>query len=84
MLANLAKQAKLEASDEQVEAKLAEMAQTYEDPEEFIKYYKSQPSEMEAVRSMVLEDVVVEHLMKDARVSEKKVKFSDLVAEEKS
>ncbi|RTZ61000.1 MAG: trigger factor [Gammaproteobacteria bacterium] len=84
LLANLAKQAKLEASDEQVEAKLAEMAQTYEDPEEFIKYYKSQPSEMEAVRSMVLEDVVVEHLMKDARVSEKKVKFSDLVAEEKS
>ncbi len=84
LLANLAKQANLEASDEQVEAKLAEMAQTYEDPDEFVKYYKSQPSEMEAVRSMVLEDIVVEHLMKDARVSEKKTSFSDLVAAEQS
>lgn len=84
LLANLSRQASLEASEEKVEAKLAEMAATYEDPEEFVKYYKSQPSEMETVRSMVLEDEVVGYLVKDARVSEKKVGFSELVAEEKS
>ncbi len=84
LLANLAKQSDLVAAEDRVEAKLEEMAQTYEDPAEFIKYYKSQPQEMEAIRSMVLEDVVVEHLMQNAKVDEKKISFSELVSEEKS
>ncbi|MCL6263041.1 trigger factor [Craterilacuibacter sp. RT1T] len=70
---------KLEAKPEQVNAMIAEFADSYEHPEEVAKWYAESAERMEGPTSMVLEDNVVEFVLSQAKVVEKEVAFDALM-----
>ncbi|MGM0553063.1 MAG: trigger factor [Pseudomonadota bacterium] len=64
---------------ERAERELDEMAQTYEDPEEVKQYYRSNPEAKSNLESVVLEDQVVDWVVDQARVTDKKTTFQDVM-----
>ena len=50
----------LQAKPEQVRAAVEEQAQTYEHPQEVVRWYYQQPERLREIESMALEDNVVE------------------------
>ncbi len=83
ILAELVKQHKLGAKPEQVKALVQDYAQSFEHPEEVVKWYYSDPSRLKEVEAMVLEDNVVDWAMGAARVSERAVEFNELMGKSK-
>jgi len=69
----------LKADKESVDAKLKEIAATYQDPDEVIQHYNSNPEQMQQLESVVLEDKVVDLVLEKAKVKEKKYKYEDAV-----
>lgn len=68
-----------EVDAERVERDLEEMAATYEDPEEVKNYYRSNPQAKGNLESLVLEDQVVDWVIEQAKVTEKKTSFQDIM-----
>jgi trigger factor len=79
ILAELVKQQDLQAKPEQVKALIQEQAQSYEHPEEVVRWYSADPSRMREVENLVLEDNVVAWVMAGAKVSEQAVTLSELM-----
>ncbi len=79
LLAEIAKTAELQAKPEQVQDMLKEMAASYEQPEEFIRWYNSQPQQLANVEGLVLENNVVEWVLSKAKVTDKAVALDDLM-----
>lgn len=79
ILAELVKQQDLNAKPEQVKALIQEQAQSYEHPEEVVRWYSSDPSRLREVENLVLEDNVVAWVMAGAKVSEQAVTLSELM-----
>ncbi|OAU96178.1 trigger factor [Moraxella catarrhalis] len=71
---------KLEVDQERVTAFIAEAAENYEDPAEVIEYYTNDQAQRAQVESVVLEDQVVDYLLSQAKVSDKEVKYQELLA----
>lgn len=71
---------KLTVDQERVTAFIAEAAENYEDPQEVIEYYTNDAAQRAQVESVVLEDQVVDYLLSQAKVSEKEVKYQELLA----
>ncbi|MFB6348469.1 trigger factor [Moraxella sp. ZJ142] len=69
----------LQVDQERVTAFIAEAAENYEDPQEVIEYYTNDKAQRAQVESVVLEDQVVDYLLGQAKVSEKQVKYQDLL-----
>ena len=70
----------LKADDAKVEEKIQEIASTYEQPDEVIAHFSSNPDQKAQVESSVLEDAVVDHVLAQAKVTEKKMKYEEAVA----
>ncbi len=73
------RQNELETDQEKVDAKIQEIASTYEDPDEVIQYYSNTPEQRQQIESAVLEDQVVDLVLEKAKVKEKKYKYEDAV-----
>lgn len=71
---------KLEVDQERVTAFIAEAAENYEDPNEVIEYYTNDKQERAGIEAVVLEDQVVEYILSQAKVTDKEVKYQDLLA----
>ncbi|MEY3038782.1 MAG: hypothetical protein RL143_1349 [Pseudomonadota bacterium] len=69
----------LEADDARVDAMLAEIADSYQDADEVINYYKGNEQMLNQIRSLVLEDQVVDHLLASAKVKEVKVSYEEAI-----
>ena len=63
--------------------KLEEIAGTYEKPEEVIKAYSENRELMQSLEGAVLEDQVVDVLMKQADIQDKNMTFDELMNPEK-
>lgn len=83
ILAELVKANSLQAKPEQVRALLAEYAQSYEHPEQMIKWYYENPERLAEVESLALEDNVVAWVLERAKVEEKTVTFDELMGKAK-
>ncbi|MFA6901520.1 MAG: trigger factor [Gallionellaceae bacterium] len=83
ILEALVKQNNLEAKPEQVKALIAEHAQSYENPEEIVRWYAADASRLRDVENLVLEDNVVSWLMDHAKVTDKPVEFNELMGNDK-
>ena len=70
----------LKADDAKVEEKIQEIASTYEQPDEVIAHFSSNPDQKAQVESSVLEDAVVDHVLAQAKGTEKKMKYEEAVA----
>ncbi|MCK7543245.1 trigger factor [Marinobacter bryozoorum] len=69
----------LKAEDEKVDEKIREIASTYEQPEEVVTHFNSNPEQKAQIESVVLEDAVVDFVLDQAKVNEKKVKYDDVI-----
>jgi len=79
ILAELVKQNGLQATPEQVKAQVEEFAQSYEDPQQVVKYYFGDRQRLAEVEALVLEQNVVNYVLGIAKVSDKSVAFDDLM-----
>lgn len=71
---------KLEVDQERVTAFISEAAENYEDPDEVIEYYTNDKQERAGIEAVVLEDQVVEYILSQGKVTDKEVKYQDLLA----
>ncbi|HEY8606547.1 MAG TPA: trigger factor [Noviherbaspirillum sp.] len=79
ILAEIVKANKLEATPDQVKAQVEEFAQSYEDPQQVLKFYYSDRRRLAEVEALVLEENVVNYVLGKAKVTEKAVAFDELM-----
>lgn len=83
LIAGLVKTHELRANAEQVDAQVAAVAQAYEDPAGFIKWYKTDANRMAEVEAVAMEDNVVAWALSQAKVSTKEVAFEELMNQQR-
>jgi len=66
-------------NEEQVRARVDEIASTYEQPREVVDYYYSKPELLSSVEAVVLEDQVTELVLSKAKVKEEAVSYEEAV-----
>jgi trigger factor len=69
----------LVAKPEQVRKLIEEFAQSYEDPQEVIKWHQQNPERMQEMESLALENNVVEWVLGKAQVEDQPVAFDELM-----
>ena len=71
---------KLQATHEQKEAHLNELAQDYEKPADVVSWYLSNPERLAEVEALVVENNVADFVLSKAKVTDKELPFDDLMA----
>jgi len=79
LIAEIVKTQELQASADQIKARVEEFAQNYEEPEQVVGYYMSEPQRRAEIEAIVLEDNVVEHVLASAKVTDEDVSFDELM-----
>lgn len=79
LVAELVKNEKLTVDAARVDALLDDIAASYEDPAEVKVYYKSHPELMQNLEALAAEDLVVEHVLAKAKVTDKPMSFDEVV-----
>ncbi len=79
LLADIIRTHELKASAEQIRQAVEEMAQSYEKPEDVVRWYYSDKQRLADVEGMVVEDNVVEWVLANAKTTEKSVDFDELM-----
>lgn len=79
ILVELVKANNLKAQPEQVRKVIEDSAQSYENPEEVIKWHYSSPEHLREAESVVLEDNVVMWALQQVKVIDKKTTFDELM-----
>ncbi len=79
ILAELVQVQQLTAKPEQVRAIVDEYAQSFEQPEEVVKWYYAEPARLADVESLALEDNVVEWMLGQVKVTDEAVDFTTLM-----
>ena len=82
LAAEIIQQNEFKADEDKVKALVEEMAQGYQDPQEFIDHYMNNAEQRSQLDGVVLEDQVVEHLLAAARVTEVTVDYKTAVEPE--
>jgi len=79
IIAELIKIHDLRPKPEQVRIIVEEHAQSYEHPDQVVKWYYSAPERLNDIEALVLEDNVVEWVMKQSKVEDKPMGFDELM-----
>lgn len=79
IMAELVKARELHAKPEQIKGLIEEMAQSYEDPGELVRWYYSNPERLAQAEAVVIEDNVVEWAVTEAQTTDKEVTFDELM-----
>ncbi|MDR1708653.1 MAG: trigger factor [Candidatus Accumulibacter sp.] len=69
----------LQAKPEQVKLIVEEAAQSYEHPEEVVRWYYAQPQRLSEIEGVVIEDNVVDWALSGAKVVDKAIAFDELM-----
>ena len=69
----------IKADDDRVRSTIEEMASTYQEPKEVIDWYYSNDDMLNQVKSLVLEDLVIEHLLESAKVTDAAVAYEEAI-----
>lgn len=80
VMTELARANALWASAGQIQARVEELAASYEKPEEMVQWYRSDPQRMADVGAVVTADNVAGYVMARATVVEKTISFEELMA----
>ncbi len=81
VVAELVRAADLRAKPEQIKAQVEELAASYEKPEEVVRYYYADNRRLADVEAMVIENNVTDHVLGQAKVSERKLGFDELMGQ---
>lgn len=82
ILSELVASAKLEPSEEQVLAIVSEFAESYEDPQEVVDWYKNDPQNLQGPTSLAIEANVVDYVLQQAKVTEKILSFDEVMGQQ--
>ena len=79
VLSEIVKTNELHAKPEQIKSFVEESAQSYEHPEEVVRWYYAQPQRLAEIEGVVIEDNVVEWALSNAKVLDKSIAFDELM-----
>lgn len=79
VLAELVKQAGIQADPERVEAQIQDMASAYDEPEKVVQYYRQNPEMMQGVEAMAIEEQLVDHVLEHAQVTDVETDFDTVM-----
>jgi trigger factor len=79
VVAELVRSQNLQAKPEQLQAHIEEMSQSYEKPAEVMRWYLSDRQRMAEVEAVVIENNVTQHVLSQAKVTDKMVAFDELM-----
>ncbi|MBC3871237.1 trigger factor [Undibacterium oligocarboniphilum] len=79
ILAEMVKANSLQATADQIKAQVEDFAQSYEDPQQVVKYYYSDRNRLAEVEALVLEENVVNYVLGKSKVTEKTLPFDELM-----
>ncbi len=82
VVAELVRTEKLDATREQIEAHINDMAAAYERPADVVKWYTDDQQRMSEVEAVVIENNVTAFILAKAKVTEKAVDFDELMAQQ--
>jgi trigger factor len=79
ILAELVKAHQLQSKPEQVRGLVEQQAQSYENPQEVVRWYYQHAERLREIESMAMEDNVVEWALRTAKVEDKPIEFDELM-----
>lgn len=79
LLSELIKAKDIKVGEEQLRAKVEEIASTYEKPEEVVNWYFADKKRLSEIETLALEDAVVDWVFAQGKVSEKKSSFDEVM-----
>jgi trigger factor len=79
IVAEVVRQNSLQAKPDQVKAVIQDYAQSYERPEEVVRWYYQSPDRLREVESLVLEDNVVQWALSRVKAEDKPADFDELM-----
>ena len=79
LIAKVIEDNKIELDEKYVEARLNMLAETYEDPEEVLAYFRSNEENMRQVQNIALEDQIVDVLAEKAEIVTEEKAFQDVM-----
>jgi trigger factor len=83
LLSEIVKLNGLHAKPEQIKSIVDDAAQSYEHPEEVVRWYYAQPDRLTEIESLVIEDNVVDWVLSNARVLDKPIAFNELMDQQR-
>ncbi len=84
LIGEIVKRNGIEVDEERLRNLIEEMAATYENPEEVVKWYYENPEALGSARSLVLEDQVVDWALAQAQVEDERLTFDALIEADKA
>ena len=84
LVTELVKRNSLQPKPEQVRKVIEEHAESFEQPEQLIRWYYADPARLAEVEALVMEDNVVEWAMGKMKVEDKPTDFDDLMGTKKA
>ncbi|HYQ37505.1 MAG TPA: trigger factor [Pseudomonas sp.] len=79
VVAEVVKQFEIKPDEARVRAMIEEMASAYQEPEQVVAWYYKNPQQLDEVRSVVLEEQVVDTVLQKANVTDKQVSYEEAV-----
>ena len=79
IIAEVVKQNELKPDESRVRALIEEMASAYQEPEQVVAWYLKNEKQLNEVRSVVLEEQVVDTVLGKAKVTDKSVTYEEAV-----
>jgi len=79
ILVELVNKHSLQANKDQIRAMVDQFSQSFEQPEDVVRWYYADPKRLDEPAALATEENVVEWVLKSAKVTDKKVKFDDLM-----
>ncbi|MWV12455.1 trigger factor [Pseudomonas sp. R-28-1W-6] len=79
LVAEVVKQFELKPDDARVREVIEEMASAYQEPEQVLAWYYKNDQQLNEVRSVVLEEQVVDTVLQKAKVTDKAVSYEEAV-----
>jgi trigger factor len=83
LVAELVRRNDLQARPEQVRKLIEQHAETFEHPDQLVRWYYADPARLAEVEALVMEDNVVEWALGNMKVVEEKVGFDELMGTKK-
>ncbi|VAW67373.1 Cell division trigger factor [hydrothermal vent metagenome] len=79
VIGEVIKSAGLKPDAERVDAKISDIAQTYEDPQEVISHYSNNPQLKQGIEGLIMEEMVVDWVVEQAKISDEPTSFHELM-----
>ncbi len=79
IMQDIMKKNKMTADEARVRTRVENIAQSYEQPDQFVQWYMDDKDRLTQLQSMILEEQIVEKLLEDATVTDKSMSFQEFM-----